>query len=127
MSRRTFTASELRIDLDKLPAAPRSTPSFVYLDGVKPWSMIDHARAFLGETACPVCHNRKLRRNLYCSACDAAGLDGRITYPGLPIGSCCDPNWSATPTSYTERPLKRGLGDLVAKRKRRKQRALATA
>jgi hypothetical protein len=50
----------------------------------------------------------RLRRWRYCSFCDRAGLDGRVEYPGEPIGSRLDTSYRATPPRYEPGALKGG-------------------
>jgi hypothetical protein len=99
-------ATDCGVDMDdfEAPAPSPGDLGWVFLAGCLPWSMIDHARAFLGEAPCPVCRGGDLARSRYCLACDRTGRDGRINFGGLPVGSCPDPDWKAEATAYQPAP-----------------------
>lgn len=84
---------------------------WVYLQGINPWSMVEHARAMMGEAPCPVCEGGELRLTAYCTGCDATGADGVIAgrFPGLPVGMS---DRLDVPGEYLERPKFDGTGAL---------------
>lgn len=62
----------------------------------------------IARGACPVCGGR-VRRRAYCAWCDKCGLDGRRSYPGLPVGYAMA-DGPATATVYRRGRLRGGLG-----------------
>lgn len=94
---RTYCASDLGIDLDSFEAR-RSPREWVYITGVGPWDASDDAEYRDGEHECPACGRMRgdppvSPVSRYCLRCDSAGLDGRIGYPGEPVGSRIDPDY----------------------------------
>lgn len=59
---------------------------FIYLEGIGSWDGAAHRAYEAGEAPCPVCGGRKLRTIEICLCCCRCGLDGKVRYPGLPIG-----------------------------------------
>lgn len=117
---RIRNATDLGVDLDRVADRPRA-PSFgLFLEGSGPWDWEawDHEGTRARRWPCAVCGGGPLRRTWYCPACDRAGTDGRVLYPGLPVGSHLNEDWEAEPTVYVRHPrLKGGLGDRVKGRK----------
>lgn len=84
---------------------------WIYLSGINPWSMEEHARAMLPGGVCPVCEGGELRMSAYCLGCDRTGADGVIAgrFPGLPVGLS---DRLDCPGGYLERPKFDGTGAL---------------
>lgn len=84
---------------------------WVYLHGINPWSMAEHARAMMGVAPCPVCGGGELRLSAYCLGCDSTGADGVIAgrFPGLPVAMS---DRLDCPPAYLERPAYCGTGAL---------------
>lgn len=118
---RVRNATDLGIDLDAVPATPRGPGFDVLLEGTGPWDW--SARV---EGPCPVCGRRRLPRSHYCLRCDRAGADGKVAYPGLPVGRYPNREWEQeygpmTATVYaSDRGLRGGLGERVGTRKARR-------
>lgn len=89
----------------------------VLLMGNRAWVAAEHGAAERGEVPCPVCEGRDLKKMELCLSCNRAGMDGKINYPGLPIGSAMNEGWDdiedepTIPTKYqpNEKGLKGGL------------------
>ena len=60
------------------------------------------------KAECPACRKRRLRPFEYCLRCDRCGFDGKVTYPGLPVGSAMDPHYRGKGTKYVPGRLKGG-------------------
>lgn len=91
---RIRNATDLGVNMDRFEA-PRSDDSWIWLGGLRPWEMHEHAAAYLGLEPCPVCEGGTLRRKSYCLGCDATGLDGVADFPGADIDAYPDPDWAA--------------------------------
>lgn len=128
---RIRNATDLDLDLDRIavvPATPRGPRFSVVLEGSGPWcwEQWDHAGTRRKEWPCAVCGGGALPRTWYCAACDRAGTDGRMTYPGLPVGRYLDPDWEAEATIYvSDERLKGGLGSRVQSRRTRREKGKA--
>lgn len=127
MRARIRNATDAGIDLDRVavvPATPRGPAFLVVMEGSGPWdweAWQDEVRAKVGPEGCPVCWGRRLPRSWMCLRCNRMGTDGKVSYPGLPVGKYPDPDWEAGPTAYVSHvKLKGGLGERVKGRKGRK-------
>jgi hypothetical protein len=106
MRHRIANATDLRLNLDRI-AAPRDESDFIFLEGIGPQDWEGCIESHLPRH-CPVCGGNPLPLNRYCARCDRTGVDGRVTLPGLAVGSCLDPTWHAEPTRYVPEGKLRG-------------------
>lgn len=97
-----INATDLGVDMDDFEA-PGDLTGWVFLYGLNPWSMFEHAEARLGLAPCPVCDGGSPRRRCYCLGCDRTGLDGKVAFPGLEVDEASDPDWSGADWTELER------------------------
>jgi hypothetical protein len=108
---RLLNFSDLRINPELWESPPEPDQVGWQIDlGCGPWSMADHFLAHVGKQPCPVCGGRTHRRKGYCGGCDATGLDGKVTFPGLDVDECPDRDWRPEPTVYIQEGLPGGKG-----------------
>ena len=106
---RMYLATDLAIDLD-LIAARRVPRQWIYLQGSRSWSRSEHDAVRAGASTCPVCGGSPRPSSRYCTLCDRAGLDDAVSYPGLDVDACPDPDYPREQPSYHEGHLKGGRG-----------------
>lgn len=107
---RTFTATDLRLDMDTIAAPPTAADGWIILGGVRAWEASEHDAVRSGVARCPVCGGAPRPSNRYCSFCDAAGLDGRVSYPGLGVDESPDPDYPREGPAYRPGVLRGGRG-----------------
>jgi hypothetical protein len=117
-------ATDLGIDLDSIatsdPPIDLDNPLYFHFHDGDTWDWYGCAGLFEPEPRvvyqsnpgrrrhpCPVCLGRPDDGHHYCPRCDATGLDGRRTFPGLGVDEAPDPTYSAEATIYL--PLDDGL------------------
>lgn len=94
------------MDLDAYSAPPiRAAWLLVGMD--RPWGPAEVERARSEKGPCPNCAGVELRGPEYCPACDACGLDGKVSYPGIPVGRMIDYDWPVDRPGYTPARLAR--------------------
>jgi hypothetical protein len=94
----TFTDANIKEDRIISPGYIAGD-DWCYLEGSGPWDWEGVDEPVI-RRRCPVCGSLPLRRREYCARCDRAGLDGRVTYPGLAVDSAPDPTYPAQGTKY---------------------------
>jgi hypothetical protein len=113
LARRTFNATDLGINLDRI-ADNRAPSQWIYLEGIETWQRLKADRYRAGVDRCQVCGRYKTSKPVrpasrYCLACDSAGLDGVARYPGLDVDSAPNVDYDgATPTTYSPDPTLSG-------------------
>lgn len=100
---REIPASDLGIELDRLPASDPLDAGWVYLYGCEPWEAWLHDATAAGRCSCPVCKDHPKPAH-YCLHCDRTGQDGRRQFPGEPVGSRINTDYHAEPTAYEPDP-----------------------